>query len=72
MVLVKNPPANTGDIRVVGSIPGSGRSPGAQQSKPLQYSNSFAEKKSPRTEEPGSHKELDMTETTESHTNLLI
>ena len=27
-VVVKNPPANAGDIRDVGSIPGSGRSPG--------------------------------------------
>ena len=26
--MVKNPPANAGDIRDVGSIPGSGRSPG--------------------------------------------
>ena len=44
VLVVKNPPANTGDMRVVGSIPGSGRSPGAEQSKPLQYSSSFAEK----------------------------
>ena len=27
-VVVKNPPANTGDIGEAGSIPGSGRSPG--------------------------------------------
>ena len=27
-LVVKNPPANAGDIRVMGSIPGSGRSPG--------------------------------------------
>ena len=26
--VVKNPPANTGDARDAGSIPGSGRSPG--------------------------------------------
>ena len=26
--VVKNPPANAGDVRDVGSIPGSGRSPG--------------------------------------------
>ena len=25
--MVKNPPANAGDIRDVGSVPGSGRSP---------------------------------------------
>ena len=28
MLVVKNPPANAGDIRDIGSIPGSGRSPG--------------------------------------------
>ena len=27
MLVVKNPPANAGDVRYVGSIPGSGRSP---------------------------------------------
>ena len=26
-MIIKNPPANAGDIRDVGSIPGSGRSP---------------------------------------------
>ena len=35
---VKNPPANAGDIRDVGSIPGSGRSPGGGHGSPLQYS----------------------------------
>ena len=33
----KNPVANAGDIRDMGSIPGSGRSPGGGQGKPLQY-----------------------------------
>ena len=37
-LVVKNPPANAGDIRDVGSIPGSGRSPGGVHSSPLQYS----------------------------------
>ena len=36
--MVKNPPANAGDIRDVGSIPGSGRSPGEGHGNPLQYS----------------------------------
>ena len=36
--LVKNPPANVGDTRDVGSVPGSGRSPGVGNGKPLQYS----------------------------------
>ena len=37
--MVKNLPANTGDARDVGSIPGSGiRSPGGGHGNPLQYS----------------------------------
>ena len=36
--MVKNPPANAGDIRDVGLIPDSGRSPGGGNSYPLQYS----------------------------------
>jgi len=37
-LVVKNLPAYAGDIRDVGSIPGSGRSPGGGHGKPLQYS----------------------------------
>ena len=37
-LVVKNPPANAGDIRDAGSIPGSGRSPGGGHDNPLQYS----------------------------------
>ena len=37
-LIVKNPPASAGDIRDVGSIPGSGRSPGEGNGNPLQYS----------------------------------
>ena len=36
--MVKNPSASEGDIRDVGSIPGSGRSPGGGHGNPLQYS----------------------------------
>ena len=36
--MVKNPPANIGDKRDAGSIPGSGRSPGEGNGNPLQYS----------------------------------
>ena len=35
--MVKNPPANIGDIRDAGLIPGSGRS-GGRHGNPLQYS----------------------------------
>ena len=38
MRLVKNPPANAGDGRDKGSIPGSGRAPGGGNGNPLQYS----------------------------------
>ena len=37
-LVVKNLPANAGDIRDVGSISGSGRSPGGGHGNPLQYS----------------------------------
>ena len=37
-LMVKNPPANAGDLRDAGSIPGSGRSPGEGHGNPLQYS----------------------------------
>ena len=36
--MVKNLPANAGDIRDAGSIPGLGRSPGGGHGNPLQYS----------------------------------
>ena len=36
--MVKNPHANSGDIRDVGSIPGLGRSPGGGHGNLLQYS----------------------------------
>jgi len=37
--VVKKPPANTGDIRDMGSIPGLGRSPGEEHGNSLQYSS---------------------------------
>ena len=37
-LVVKNLPANAGDVRDVGLIPGSGRSPGGGHGNPLQYS----------------------------------
>ena len=36
--MVKNPPANVGDIRHAGSIPGLARCPGEGHGNPLQYS----------------------------------
>ena len=37
-LVVKNPSASAGDIRDMGSIPRSGRSPGGGHGNPLQYS----------------------------------
>ena len=36
--MVKNLPANVGDVRDTVSIPRSGRSPGGEHGNPLQYS----------------------------------
>ena len=49
MLVVKNMPANAGDIRYSGSIPGLGRSPGGGHGNPLQYSCL----ENPMTEEHG-------------------
>ena len=37
-LVVNNLPANAGDIRDTGLIPGLGRSPGGRHDNPLQYS----------------------------------
>ena len=37
-LVVKNPPANAGDVRDASSIPGSGRSSRGGHGNPLQYS----------------------------------
>ena len=38
MLVVKNPPANSEDIRDAGSLPALRRSPGGGHGNPLQYS----------------------------------
>ena len=38
VLVVKNPPANAGDVRDAGLIPGLGISPGEGNGHPLQYS----------------------------------
>ena len=65
VLVVKNPPANAGDVSDAGSIAGSGKSPGRGHSNPLQHSCL----KNPWTEEPGGlqsmgRKESDRTEVT--------
>ena len=63
-IVVKNPSANTGDVRDVGSIPGSGRSPGGGYGNPLQYSclEKFHVQRRLAGYRPWGHKESDMTE----------
>ena len=38
VLVVKSLPTSAGDVRVTGSIPGSGRPPGGGHGNPLQYS----------------------------------
>ena len=38
VLVVKNLPASAGDVRDLGLIPGSGRSPAGEHGHPLQYS----------------------------------
>ena len=62
--MVKNLPANAGNTRDAGSVPGLGRSPGEENGYPLQYScleNSMGREPG-RLHSPWSHKESDMTE----------
>ena len=60
---VKNPPANAGDIRDVGLVPGSGRSPGGGHGNPLQYSclKNPQGQRSLAGYSPWGHDESDMT-----------
>ena len=62
--MVKNAPANAGDLRDMGCIPGSGRSPGGGHGNPLQYSclKKFHGQRSLVGYSPWGHKESDMTE----------
>ena len=60
----KNPPANAGDVRGSGLIPGLGRSPGGGHGNPVQCScleNPHGQR-SLVGYSPWGHKEADMTE----------
>ena len=62
--VVKNLPANEGDIRDTSSIPGSGRYPGKENGNPLKYScleNSNGQRSMDKGYSPWGHKELDTT-----------
>ena len=71
---VKNPSANARDIRDVGSIPGSGRSPGGGHDNTPQYS--YVENPMDRgawqVTVHGVTKESDMTERLSIHTHTHI
>ena len=62
--MVKNSPANAGDMRDAGSIPGSGRSPGGGHGDPLQCSclGKLHGQRSLVGYSPWGRKESDMTE----------
>ena len=67
--VVKNTPANAGDARDMGSIPGSGRSPGEGDGHPLQYSH-LGKPHGQRSlvgYSPWGHKESDTTERRNTH-----
>ena len=71
-LVVKNPPANAGEVRKTGLIPGSGRPPGRWHGNPLQCScleNPMASYR------PQGCKESVMTEVTEhagTHTHVCM
>ena len=62
--MVKNPPANAGEVRDAGSIPGSGKSPEGGNGNSLQYSclEKIHGQKSLVGYSPEGHKELDRIE----------
>ena len=62
--MAKNLPADAGDTRNMGLIPGSGRSPGEENGNPLQYSlpGNFHEQRSLMGYSPWGYKESDTTE----------
>ena len=63
VLVIKNPPADVGDARDAGSIPGSGRPPGGGKGNPLQYSSleNFMDRGAWWATVYGVTKELDMT-----------
>ena len=67
--MVKNPPANTGDVGDMGCIPGSGRSPGGWHGNPLQYSclENPMDREAWQVAVHGVAKSLDTTKHTHTH-----
>ena len=63
-LVVKNPPANAGDVRDAGLVPGLGRSLGGGHGNPLQYSCLENPMDRAAWSSPWGHTESDMTEMT--------
>ena len=69
VLLAKNPPANVGDARDMGLIPGSGISPGIGNGNPKVYlPGKSLGQRSLAGYRPWGCKNLDMTEHTHTHT----
>ena len=72
VLVVKNLPANAGDIRDMGLILGWGRSPGGGHGNPLQYSclENPHRQRSLVGYGPWDHKESDVTQQLSTHSTL--
>jgi len=66
--VVKNLPANAGDARGTGSIPGSGRSPGGGNGNPVFLPGKFHGQRSLAGYSPWGRRELDTTDHTDRDT----
>ena len=66
VLVIKNPPANAGDIRDAGSVPGLERSARGDHGNPLQYSclENHVDRGACGGYSPQSHKKSDTTEAT--------
>ena len=72
--VIKNPPANAGDSRIAGSIPGSGRSPWRRswQPTPVFLPGESHGQKNLAGYSPWGHKESDTTEQLSTHTDTSL
>jgi len=68
--VVKNPPANGGDARDMGSVPGLGRYPGVGNDNPLQYFSLENSMDRGAWQALWDHKELSMTEHVHTHDRI--
>ena len=71
VLVVRNLPANAGDVRDVGSILGSGRSPREEHGNPLQYSCLDNPMDRGAWRAPWGCKESDTEATSHTHTHIL-